>query len=121
MKNSSWRVVACALLAVALWAGVASSGNAEPAGADHGWVEADVAFACSASRVNWGASGASRDREEQPMPSAGLDWRMRALMIGGAGNVAEAVRTRLPVLSVIVAERGSDLGHWLALLTRDGM
>lgn len=120
MKKPSWRTVACALLAVALWAGVACSGNAEPAGADHGWVEAGVGSAGSPTRAEWGGcAGSVECGGAQSMTSNTLDWQLRALAIGGAGNVAEAVRTRLPVLSVIVGERGTGLGHWLALLARN--
>jgi hypothetical protein len=46
---------------------------------------------------------------------------MRALTIGGVGQAAEHLRTRLPVLSAIIAERGSNVGHWLALLPWNGM
>jgi len=122
MNEPSWRAVACALVALTLWAGVASSGNAEPVRAEHGWVEAGVALAASPTRVEWGGCAGSLEcRGAQATPSNALDWQLRALAIGGAGNVAEALRRRLPVLSAIVAERGGDVGHWLALLTWNGV
>jgi hypothetical protein len=122
MKTSSWRAVACALLAVALWASVASSGSAEAAGGEHGWVKAGVAASGSMERVEWG-SGVALTEAGTPS-SAGpcpLDWRLRGLMIGGACQAAEQLRKKLPIISVIVAERGSDLGHWFALLPWSGI
>jgi hypothetical protein len=111
MKTSSWRAVACALLAVALWASVASSGSAEAAGGEHGWVKAGVAASGSMERARTPSSAG-------PCP---LDWRLRGLMIGGACQAAEQLRKKLPIISVIVAERGSDLGHWFALLPWSGI
>jgi hypothetical protein len=117
MKTSSWKAIAYALLAVALWASVATSGNAEPARGDHGWVEAGVALAGTTTRVEWSSCATLTEgggaAVAGPCP---LDWRLRGLMIGGAGLAAEHLRTRLPVVTAIIAERGDDLGHWLALL-----
>jgi hypothetical protein len=122
MKTSSWRAVACALLAVALWASVASSGSAEAAGGEHGWVKAGVAASASTERVEW--DGGVALTETGPADSGGpcpLDWRLRGLMIGGACQAAEQLRKKLPVISMIVAARGSDLSHWFALLPWNGI
>lgn len=122
MNTPSWRAVACALLAVTLWAGTASPGNAEPVGADHGWVDAGVGVAGSETRVEWGGCETLPDPAGAgSIGSCPLEWRVRALTIGGVGHAAEHLRRKLPVLSALVAERGGDLGHWLALLPWNGI
>jgi hypothetical protein len=122
MRNESMRTVACTLLAVALWAGAASSGNAEPATGEHGWVEAGVALSGSETRVGWGGCAMLPEgRGAESTGSCPLDWQMRALTIGGVGQAAEHLRRRLPVLSAIISERGTNISHWLALLPWNSM
>jgi hypothetical protein len=122
MRKPILRTAACALLAVALWAGVASSGNAEPAVGEHGWVEAGAAIAGSETRAAWGGCATLAERGgRESLGSCPLDWQVRALTIGGVGQAAEHLRRRLPVLSLIVAERGTNVGHWLAFLPWNGI
>jgi hypothetical protein len=122
MKRTGLRTVAYTLLAVILWASVASSGNAEPVGAEHGWVESDAGIAASESRATWGGCAApAGSGGADAISSCPLDWQVRALTIGGVGQAAEHLRRRLPVLQAIVAERGTNLTHWLALLPWNGM
>jgi len=122
MRKPSLRTAACTLLAVALWAGAASSGNAEPVGAEHAWVGSEAGLAASDSRVEWGgcATPAASGGAES-IGSCPLDWRLRAMTIGGVGHAGEHLRRRLPIVAAIVAERGSNLGHWLALLPWNGI
>jgi hypothetical protein len=122
MSKWSIRTVACALLAVALWAGAASSGSAEPVGAEHGWIEEGVGPTGGPGRdVAGGCAGPPQSGGASAIGPCTLEWRVRGLLIGGAGQAAEHLRRRLPIVSAIVAEQGSDLGHLVALLTRNVM